>query len=147
MDGFIGDIGAILTSLKNGLPYLISHFGTALLMLGGAVYIYEKITPYDELKLVKQGNVAAAISLSAGILGLAIPLAFCLAGSINIGDIVIWGVVILIIQILAFYLANLIIDNLKERIENNEVGAAILLFSGKISVALLNAAAISDRAF
>lgn len=146
MEEFLGDIGAILTSLMNGLPYLISHFGTALLMLGVAVYIYERITPYDELELVKQGNVAAAISLSAGILGLAIPLAVCLAGSINIWDIIVWGVVILLIQIIAFYLANLIIDNLQERIENNEIGAAILLFSGKISVALLNAAAISDRA-
>ena len=145
MDNFFGSFDAIIASLLSGLPFLISHFATALLMLGIAVYIYEKITPYKELELVRDGNVAAAISMSAGILGLAIPLAVCLSGSINVWDIVIWGIVILVIQIAAFYLANLVIDDLKGRIERNEIGAAILLFSGKISIALLNAAAISDR--
>ena len=70
-------------------------------------------------------------------------LAACLAGSVNIWDIVIWGIVILVIQILAFFFASLVIDNLKDRIEQGEVGPAILLFSGKVSVGLLNAAAIS----
>lgn len=145
MDNFFGSFDAIFTSLISGLPFLISHFATAVLMLGLAVYVYEKITPYKELELVRQGNVAAAVSLSGAILGLAIPLAVCLSGSINIWDIIIWGIVILIVQIGAFFLANLVIDDLEGRIERDELGAAILLFSGKISIALLNAAAISDR--
>lgn len=136
-------MSAVLESLMQGFPVFISHFAVAVLMLMLAVYIYEKVTPYDELALAKQGNLAAAISLSAGILGLAIPLAACLAGSVNIWDIVIWGIVILVIQILAFFFASLVIDNLKDRIEQGEVGPAILLFSGKVSVGLLNAAAIS----
>ena len=146
MDNFFGSFDAIFSSLISGLPFLITHFATALLMLGLAVYIYEKITPYRELELVREGNVAASISLSGAVLGLAIPLAVVLSGSINIWDIIIWGVVILIIQIAAFFLANVVIDDLKGRIERDEIGAAILLFSGKISIALLNAAAISDRA-
>lgn len=146
MDNFFGSFDAIFSSLISGFPFLITHFATALLMLGIAVYIYEKITPYRELELVREGNVAASISLSGAVLGLAIPLAVVLSGSINIWDIIIWGVVILIIQIAAFFLANVVIDDLKGRIERDEIGAAILLFSGKISIALLNAAAISDRA-
>ncbi|MFC7049388.1 DUF350 domain-containing protein [Emcibacter nanhaiensis] len=134
---------AVLDSLIIGFPYFITHFGLAVLLLVAAVYIYEKVTPYRELELVRQGNVAAAISLSAGILGLAIPLAVCLAGSVSLWDILIWGVVILVIQLLAFFVANLVIDNLGRRIENNEIGPALLLFAGKISVALLNAAAIA----
>lgn len=134
---------AVLDSLISGFPFFITHFGLAVVMLVIAVVIYEKVTPYRELDLVRAGNVAAAISLSAGILGLAIPLAVCLAGSVSLWDILIWGVVILVIQILAFFIANLVIDNLGERIENNEIGAALLLFAGKISVALLNAAAIA----
>jgi putative membrane protein len=114
-------------------------------MLGVGVYIYEKITPYPELELVREGNIAASISLAAGILGLAIPLAACLKGSVSLWDIFIWGWVILIIQVLSFFFANLVIDNLNDRIIQGEIGPAILLFAGKISIALLNAAAISDK--
>lgn len=135
----------VLDTLLAGFPYFISHFGLTLLMLGAGVYIYEKITPYHELELVRDGNKAAAISLAAAILGLAIPLAECLKGSVSLWDIFIWGWVILIIQILTFFFANLVIDDLKERIERDEIGPAILLFAGKISIALLNAAAISDK--
>ena len=53
--------------------------------------------------------------------------------------------VILVVQILAFFFANLVIDDLKGRIERDEIGAAMLLFAGKISIALLNAVAISDK--
>ena len=135
----------VLDTLISGFPYFISHFGLTLLMLGAGVFIYEKITPYKELELVREGNVAAAIALAAAILGLAIPLAACLEGSVSLWDIFIWGVVILIIQIIAFYLADFVIDDLKGRIERGEIGAAILLFAGKVSIALINAAAISDK--
>ena len=82
----------VLDTLASGFPYFISHFGLTLIMLGVGVYIYEKITPYPELELVREGNIAASISLAAGILGLAIPLAACLKGSVSLWDIFIWGV-------------------------------------------------------
>lgn len=135
----------VLDTLLAGFPYFISHFGLTLLMLGAGIYIYEKVTPYNELALIRDGNKAAAISLAAGILGLAIPLAECLKGSISLWDIFIWGIVILIVQIMAFFLANLVIDDLNGRIERDELGPAILLFAGKISIGLINAAAISDK--
>lgn len=138
-------MNAVLDTLIIGFPYFISHFGLTLIMLGVSIIIYEKITPYHELELVRQGNKSAAISLAAAILGLAIPLAECLKGSVSLWDIFIWGVVILIVQILAFFFANLVIDDLKGRIERDEIGPALLLFAGKISIALLNAAAISDK--
>ncbi len=135
----------VLDTLLSGFPYFISHFGLTLLMLGAGIYIYEKITPHKELELVREGNVAAAIALAAAILGLAIPLAACLEGSVSLWDIFIWGVVILIVQIAAFFLADFVIDDIKGRIERGEIGAALLLFAGKVSIGLINAAAISYK--
>ena len=135
-------MSAVIESFLSGFPFFILHFSITLAMFFIAVFIYEKITPYNEMELIKKGNVSAAISFSAGILGLAIPLAFCLASSVHHWDIVIWGVVALTVQVIAFYGANFILDDLKSRIENDEIGSAILLFAGKISVALINAAAI-----
>jgi putative membrane protein len=112
-------------------------------MLAVAVTVYHLITPYHELQLIRSGNMAAAISLSGAILGLAIPLAFCMAKSVNVWDIVIWGVVALVIQLLTYRIADVILRGLPKRIENNEVGPAILLAAIKIAVAAINAAAVS----
>lgn len=136
-------MSAVLESFLSGFPLFILHFLITLSMFVIAVIIYEKITPFRELEMIKKGNISAAISLSAGVMGLAIPLAFCLAGSVNHWDIIIWGMVALIVQVIAFYAAHFIIDDLKGRVERDERGPAILLFSGKISVAMINAAAIA----
>ncbi|MBL4801551.1 MAG: DUF350 domain-containing protein [Emcibacter sp.] len=136
-------MAAVFESFLAGFPLFILHFLITLSMFVLAVIIYEKITPFREINMIKQGNVSAAISLSAGIIGLAIPLAVCLAGSVNHWDIIIWGLVALIVQVIAFYAAHFIMDDLKGRIERDEIGPAILLFSGKISVAMINAAAIA----
>lgn len=136
-------MAGVLSSLWAGFPYLIAHFAAALGMLFIGVLIYMWITPHKEMKLIREGNVAAALSLAGAVLGLAVPLAFCLAASVSFFDILIWGSVTLVLQILVFRLTDLAVKNLSERIEQGELGAATLLLSIKLSVAALNAAAVS----
>ena len=66
------------------------HGGTAILMLIVGAFIYSKITPWNELDLIMEGNTAAAVSFSGAILGIAIPLAAALSSSISIWEIVVW---------------------------------------------------------
>ncbi len=134
---------AVIDSLLAGLPFLVLYLGVTLAMLAAAAWIYMRITPHDELALIRQGNVAAAVSFAAALLGLAIPMAACLATSIGLWDIVVWGVVTLILQLLALRLIEALLDGLWHRIENDELGAAVLLSAVKLSVALVNAAAVS----
>ena len=75
--------GAI-QSFLSGIPFLLTHFGVTLFMLVVGVFVYVKITSHDEMALIRDGNSAAVVSLSGAILGLAIPLAFCMANSVNI---------------------------------------------------------------
>ncbi len=119
------------------------HLGVTLGLLAGAAALYTRITPHDEINLIRHGNVAAAISFSGAILGLAIPLAFCLAASIGVWDILIWGVVTLLLQILALRVIEALMHGLSHRIEAGEVGPAILLASVKLAVAAINAAAVT----
>jgi len=133
----------ILHSFLNGFPTLLLHFSVTLTMLGTGVWIYQLITPWNEMDLIRQGNTAAATSFSGAILGLAIPLAFCMATSVGILDIIIWGVVALVIQLLTFRLADILLKDLPRRIEEGEIGAAILVVAVKLSVAFINAAAIA----
>ena len=134
--------GAI-QSFLSGIPFLLTHFGVTIVMLVVGAFIYIKITSHDEMALIRDGNNAAAVSLSGAILGLAIPLAFCMANSVNVYDIVIWGLVTLIIQLVTFWIIDLWLRDLSRKIEDGQVGTAILLASVKLAVASINAAAIS----
>ena len=134
---------AAIQSFLAGIPFLLSHFGVTVLMLVIGVFIYMWITSHDERALIRDGNTAAAISLAGAILGLAIPLAFCMASSVNVYDIVIWGIVTLVIQLATFWIIDIWLRDLSKRIEEGQVGTAILLVSVKLAVASINAAAVS----
>ena len=95
------------------------------------------------MELIRAGNTAAATSFSGAIIGLAIPLAFCMATSVSILDIIIWGVIALIIQLITFRLVDILLKGLPKRIEDGEIGAAILVVGVKLAVAMINAAAIA----
>ena len=93
---------SVVQSLLAGLPVLVLHFGITVVMLVAGVWVYTKITPYSEFQLIREGNIAAAVSLSGVCIGLAIPLAFCMAASVNVLDIVLWGIAAIVIQLIGF---------------------------------------------
>ena len=136
-------MGAPIDSFLAGAPVLLAHLAVTGGMLAIGVAVYMRSTAHDELALIRAGNSAAAVSLGAAILGLALPLAVCMANSVSVYDIVIWGVLTLFIQIAVFWILDHWLKNLPARIEAGEMGAATLLSAAKLSVAMINAAAIS----
>ena len=139
----MGDFALIFGGLVNGLPFLISHFVTSVIVFLIGVIIYLFITPMKEIELIRKKNTAAAISFSGALIGLALPLASSLSASGSIYEIIVWGLVAIVIQLFCFKAVDILINDLPKRIENGELASSILLFSIKISVALLNSAAIS----
>lgn len=135
----------ILQSLYAGFPVLIIHFVTTIIILVVATFIYIKTTPHLEFELIKEGNVAAAISLSGVLLGLAVPLAFCLAGSMSVYDLVIWGVAILAVQLITYYIIDhlFLFRGISKSIKKQEFAPVIFLVGVKLSVAAISAAAIT----
>jgi putative membrane protein len=136
-------LDAVIQSFLSGLPFLLLHFGLTLLMLALGTVIYVMVTPYHEIDLIRQGNKSAALSFAGVLVGLAIPLAASLKGSVNAYDILIFGALALVLQLLAYRIADLVLKDLPERIKADEIGAAIMLVSIKLSISLINAAAIS----
>ena len=134
---------AVLDSFVAGFPILMLHSSVTMAMLVAGVLLYIWITPWDEMALIRAGNTAAAISLGGAIMGLAVPLAFAMAASVSVYEILIWGPVTLLLQIIAFRIADLVLRDLPTRIESGEIGAATLLVSIKLAVAAVNAAAVS----
>ncbi len=131
-----------LNSLAAGLPWLIFYLVvvTVIYLLG--IVIYTRLTPHKELELVQEGNMAAAISFSALVIGLALPLAACLVNKFSLIDVAIWGTVSLFLQLFLFRVTDAIFRGMPERIEANEVPAATVLAAFKLSGSLILAVAI-----
>ena len=136
-------MSAVIQSFLAGFPVLVLHVSVTFAMLATAVFIYIKITPYDEIKLIRDGNMAVAVSLSGAIVGLAVPLAFSMASSISVWEVLIWGPVTLLLQLIAFRVADIVLKDLPKRIMDGEMGPAILLVSIKLGAAAINAAAVT----
>ena len=134
---------AIFDSLMTGLPFLLLHSSVTFLMLGAGLLIYVRITPFDEISLIKNKNNAAAITLGGAIVGFAIPLAASLKTSLNLWDIVIWGVVTLILMLISYRVIDFLVRDLARRVEANEIGPAILLAAIKLAVGLIAAASVA----
>lgn len=133
----------ILATLQQGLPLLIGQFAATLALLGIGIACYMALTPFNERQLVREGNVAAGVVVAGTLVALAMPLAATLASSIVVLDIVLWGLVALVIQLLTFIAATALIPGLRTMIEGGNVAASLVLIGIQLAVALLNAGAMA----
>lgn len=133
-----------MKSFFAGMPAVVGHFSItiAFLCVGAAVYAW--LTPHRELQLIKAGNTAAAISYSAAVVGLAIPLAASMASSFLLLEVAVWGAFALVGQLLAYFVVDRVFRELPRRIESGEIAAAVALAGIKLAVAIVGAASLTD---
>jgi putative membrane protein len=127
-----------------GFPDFILQLAVALGLFVASLIIYVIMTPHKELALIRAGNPSAALAFAGVVVGLAIPLGSCLAYAFGLWDLVIWGVVTLLLQLLAFRFADIFLRGLPRRIAEGDVAAAVFLMSVKIGLALIISGAIAD---
>jgi putative membrane protein len=139
------DLSAIQGFLSGFDDFLI-QLSITLGLFAAALTTYVLLTPHKELELIRQGNSSAALAFGGVILGLAIPLNAALAHAFGIIDLVIWGVVILLIQLIAFRALDMILRDLPARIQDQDVAAALTVFAMKVGVAIILAGAVNDPA-
>lgn len=137
-----GTGSAILDALGTGLPMLLLQFLLVLALLVAGIFIYMAVTPFHERDLLRNGNPAAATVLGGALVALAIPLAALLATTGALLDILVWGVVAVLLQLLTVTILLHLLRGMRAMIEAGEVAAAIPLVAAQISIGLLNAAAM-----
>lgn len=135
---------AVLHSIS-GLGNFALYFGVSVVLLFVFKVVYAFVTPHNEWELVKvHKNQAAAIGFGGAMIGFSIALAGAVANSEFLVDFVVWGVVAIIAQSLAFALLRFtFMPKIAERIDKNEISAGTILAAVSISVGLLNAACMS----
>jgi putative membrane protein len=130
----------VLGVLGRSLPVLLANFGLVLGLLVIGILIYMAVTPFHERKLMRDGNTAAATVLGGALVALAIPLSALLATTGGLLDILVWGVVAVLLQLVTVSIVSLLMRGMRGMIEAGQIAAAIPLVAAQISIGLLNAA-------
>ncbi|QGZ96848.1 DUF350 domain-containing protein [Terricaulis silvestris] len=138
------DFTAPLNAFVAGFPDFIIQLGAALGLFIVSIIIYVIMTPHKELALIRAGNPSAALAFAGVVIGLAIPLGSCLAYAFSLFDLLIWGIITLLLQLIAFRFTDMFLRGLPRRIAEGDVAAAVFLMSVKIGVALIISGALAD---
>ena len=106
--------------------------------------IYQWVTPYDEAKLIREGNVAAALALGGALVGYVLPLASALSNTVSLVEFCAWAALAGVLQIGSFTLVRLLaMKDVAARIERGDLAAGVYLLSISLAVGVLNAACMT----
>lgn len=124
------------------LNYAI-HLFLAALLLVMFFAIYTRITPYNEVLLIRQGNPAAALSLGGALIGFSMTIASSLIHTANYEQFFLWAFGAMVVQILAYFATSHSLKMSRDHIENGNTAYGGLLGSISLSIGAINAACIS----
>lgn len=131
------------------LEYFLSFglfFITAMVAFGIFLFLYAKVTPYNDYQMIfVENNTAAALGLGGAILGLCIPLYSALVHSVSYVDFVIWATVAMSIQLIFAFAVTRMSGkfSVEKHINNGDISVGVLMAFISISIGLLNAGSMS----
>jgi putative membrane protein len=130
------------TSLQN-LPLYFGFIVLILAMIAVCAAIHILITPFNEIRLIRAGNRAAALSLGGALIGYALPLTILAASTSDITVLLAWGIVALVLQLVTFAAAMLLLGNVRQSMMEDKISYGIILGAISIVVGLVNAGSLT----
>lgn len=133
-------LAGFLTSLSEFFVFFI----VAAVMTILFILIYTRVTRHREIALIKENSVAASLAFSGSLVGFALPLASTMISSVTVLEMVVWGLIALVVQLLVYVLIRVPMPRISERIEANEVAAGMWLGACSLVAGILNAASMTN---
>lgn len=132
----------VLQSLA-GLPAFLLYFCVSLVAVVAYLLIYTWITHHDEYELIRRNVPGAAVALGLSLVGFSLPVASAVAHAADVVDCIVWSIIALCVQIVAYYIARIPVSDLSKRIEDGEMAAAIWLGLASVTAGVLSAASMT----
>ncbi len=132
-----------MVSTLAGLGEFLIFFGLSVALVSLYLALYTLATAHNEFALIRQNVISAAVALGLSLVGFALPLASAVVHAQDVIDCLVWGLVALAVQILAYWLVRLLLPNLSQRIAAGEMAAALFLGAASLAAGILNAAAMT----
>ncbi|HET7403487.1 MAG TPA: DUF350 domain-containing protein [Usitatibacter sp.] len=126
-----------------GFDDFLVYLALALALTSVFIALYIRVTPYREVALIGEGNMAAAFSLSGALVGFVIPLASAIEHSVSLVDMAIWGLIAMLIQLAVFVVVKLTIPTIGTDIPAGKTAQGFFLGAVSLAVGVLNAACMS----
>jgi putative membrane protein len=126
-----------------GLPAFLTYFVAGLGCYGLFIVIYTLLTPHTESRLIREGNLAAIVAFLGALLGFSLPLASAATHSVSLIDYVLWALIGIVVQVIAFYIANFTMKDLHSKITNGDIAAGIWGGGIAVVIGILNAACMT----
>jgi putative membrane protein len=125
------------------LSDFLSFFLIATVLVGLYLFVYTLATAHNEFALIRQNVVSAAVALGLSLIGFALPLSSAIVHAKAVADVLVWGLVALVVQILIYWLVRLVVPNLSRRIAADEIAAALFLGAASLAGGIINAASMT----
>ena len=135
--------GSFMNELVTQYVLYLQYIGVAIVMTVVFGFIYLKLTPLKEIKLIKEGNIACAISFGGALIGFCLTITSSISTTLTLVGFLIWSLLATIIQLLVYFVATHIVKNASIKLANNNIAVGILFGAFSISIGLINAAALS----
>ncbi len=127
----------------SGLADFLIFFAVALALVGLYLALYTLATAHNEFALIRRNVISAAVALGLSLIGFVLPLASAIVHAQSVADCLVWGLVALAVQIMAYWLVRLQMLDLSERIAAGEMAAALFLGAASLAAGIINAAAMT----
>lgn len=136
-------MSALFAGFIPSLLDFFAYFGVAAGLTILFVFVYWQTTRHNEIALIKDNSIPASIAFAGAVIGFALPLTSVMLNAVTLLDLVLWGVVAMIVQIVAYFLVRLLMPRVSQRIEDGEIAAGIWLGAVSFVAGMLNAASMT----
>lgn len=131
----------MLAYFTETLPHFLAYFGSAVALAVAFLFLYSMCTPHKEFTLIGQGNGAAATQLTGTFLGFAVPVAVVIGNSVSIPDMLLWGAVAAIVQLVVFVvISRLLFKSISQKITEDCMASGIFVGGMGLGTGILQAA-------
>jgi putative membrane protein len=119
------------------------HLLSAFVLILGFAAVYLKVTPFDELALIREGNVAALLSFAGALVGFCLTLASSIAHNSTLVLVLAWAFGAMIVQVATYAVLTRLLPGMNHAIEtrNNAMGG--LMGAASLVVGIINAACLT----
>jgi len=123
-----------------------SYLGVAIVLLVIGILLFMLSTPkINEMRLIAEKNVSAALLLGGKVVGLAIVLGAAAEYSVSLIDMAIWGAIGIVSQIIVFVLAEVVTIrfSISNAIKEDNRAVGVMLFSLSLAIGWIVAKCLS----
>ena len=131
------------TAFLPALWAYLSYVGSGALLLGLFTVLYCRVTPLNEMQLIRQHNQAAALSFGGALLGFSLTLASSAWHLNTLPSFLLWGMLALLVQIVVHMLLSRCVRDLQQALQDNNTAMGLLAGSVQLAVGILNAGSLS----